>query len=82
MVAAVTVMAELGDLTRFDNPKQLMSFLGLTPSEHSTGDKKKKGAITKTWNQHARRVLVEAGWSYRFPTKVSKEMQKDRHNFD
>ncbi len=76
MVVAVTIMAELGDLTRFDNPKQLMSFLGLTPSEHSTGDKKKKGAITKTGNQHARRVLVEAGWAYRFSAKVSKEMQK------
>jgi len=60
MVVAVTIMSELGDLTRFDNPKQLMSFLGLTPSEHSSGDKKKKGAITKTGNQHARRVLVEA----------------------
>ena len=76
MVVAVTIMAELEDLTRFDNPKQLMSFLGLTPSEHSSGDKKKKGAITKTGNQHARRVLVEAGWAYRFPAKVSKEMQK------
>ena len=76
MVVAVTIMAELGDLTRFNNPKQLMSFLGLTPSEHSSGDKKKKGAITKTGNQHARRVLVEAGWAYRFPAKVSKEMQK------
>ena len=53
-----------------------MCFLGLTPSEHSGGDKKKKGAITKTGNQHARRVLVEAGWSYRFHAKVSKEMQK------
>jgi len=76
MVVAVTMIAELGDLTRFENPKQLMCFLGLTPSEHSSGDKKKKGAITKTGNQHARRVLVEAGWSYRFHAKVSKEMQK------
>ena len=78
MVVAVTIMAELGDLTRFENPKQLMCFLGLTPSEHSSGEKKKKGGITKTGNQHARRVLVEAGWSYRFPAKVSKEIQK-RH---
>ncbi len=76
MVVAVTMIAELGDLTRFKNPKQLMCFLGLTPSEHSTGDKKKQGAITKTGNQHARRVLVEAGWAYRFNAKVSKEMQK------
>jgi len=76
MVVAVTMMAEMGDLTRFENPKQLMCFLGLTPSEHSSGEKKKKGAITKTGNQHARRVLVEAGWAYRFSAKVSKEMQK------
>ena len=76
MVVAVTIMAELGDLTRFDTPKQLMRFLGLTPSEHSSGEKKKKGGITKTGNQHARRVLVEAGWAYRFPAKISKEIQK------
>jgi len=76
MVAAVTMIAELGDLTRFENPKQLMYFLGLTPSKHSSGEKKKKGATTKTGNQHARRVLVEAGWAYRFHAKVSKEMQK------
>jgi len=76
MVVAVTMIAELGDLTRFKNPKQLMCFLGLTPSEHSTGERKKQGAITKTGNQHARRVLVEAGWAYRFHAKVSKEMQK------
>lgn len=80
MVVAVTMIAELGDLTRFKNPKQLMCFLGLTPSEHSTGDKKKQGAITKTGNQHARRVLVEAGWAYRFHAKVSKEMQKRQEN--
>jgi transposase len=76
MVVAVTIVAELGDLTRFDNPKQLMSFLGLTPSEYSSGERTKRGAITKTGNQHARRVLVEGGWAYRFPAKVSREIQK------
>jgi len=80
MVVAVTIIAELGDLTRFENPKQLMCFLGLTPSEYSSGDKNKKGGITKTGNQHARRVLVEAGWAYRFHAKVSKEMQKRQEN--
>ncbi len=80
MVVAVTIISELGDLTRFEKPKQLMSFLGLTPSEHSTGDRIKKGSITKTGNQHARRVLIEAGWSYRFPAKVSKEIQKRQEN--
>ena len=78
MVVAVTMMAEMGDLTRFANPKQLMCFLGLTPSEHSSGEKKKKDAITKTGNPHARRVLVEAGWPYRFSAKVSKEMQMQK----
>jgi len=76
MVVAVTINTEPGDLTRFENPEQLMWFLGLTPSEHSTGDRQKKGTITKTGNQHARRVLVEASWAYRFHAKVSKEMQK------
>jgi transposase len=76
LVVAVTIVAELGDLTRFENPKQLMSFLGLTPSEYSSGSRQKRGAITKTGNQHARRVLVEGGWSYRFPAKVSREIQK------
>lgn len=76
MVVAVTIVSELGDLTRFDNPKQLMSFLGLTPSEYSSGDRQKRGAITKTGNQHARRVLIEGSWAYRFPAKVSREIQK------
>jgi len=80
MVVAVTIIAELGDLTRFKKPKQLMSFLGLTPSEYSTGDRIKKGSITKTGNQHARRVLIEAGWSYRFPAKISREIQKRQEN--
>jgi transposase len=57
--AAVTLIAELGDLTRFTNPKHLMSYLGLTPSEHSSGERRRQGAITKTGNAHARRVLVE-----------------------
>lgn len=76
IVVAVTIVAEIGDLTRFDNPKQLMSFLGLTPSEYSSGERQKRGAITKTGNQHARRVLIEGGWAYRFPAKVSREIQK------
>ena len=61
--AAVTQMAELGDLTRFANPKHLMSYLGLTPSEHSSGERRPQGAITKTGNSHARRVLVEGAWA-------------------
>jgi transposase len=75
LVTAVTVVAELGDLTRFAHPKQLMSFLGLVPSEYSTGDSRCLGKITKTGNAHVRRVLIEAAWTYRFPARVSRELQ-------
>ncbi|MCY4448152.1 MAG: IS110 family transposase [Chloroflexi bacterium] len=60
VLTAVTVLAELGDLTRFDTPRQLMSHLGLVPSEHSSGPRRRQGGITETGNGHARRVLVEA----------------------
>ena len=76
MVVAVTVISELGDLSRFDNPKQLMSFLGLTPSEYSSGQRQTRGRITKTGNGHVRRILIEAAWCYRYPAKVSPEIQK------
>jgi len=76
IVVAVTMISELGDLTRFDNPKQLMSYLGLTPSEYSSGERVRRGAITKTGNRHARRILIEAAWSYRYPAKVSTKIQQ------
>jgi len=72
---AVTAIAELGDLTRFEKPRQLMAFLGLHPSEHSTGERRRLGGITKTGNTHARRALVEGAWAYRFPARVSKQIQ-------
>jgi transposase len=68
-------VAELGDLTRFDKPSQLMSYLGLTPSEYSTGDHHRQGAITKTGNAHARRALIEGAWAYRYPANVSRHLQ-------
>lgn len=74
-ISALTLIAELGDLTRFDNPRQLMNYLGLTPSEHSSGARRRQGAITKTGNSHARRVLVEGAWAYRYPAKVSRHLQ-------
>jgi transposase len=74
-LAAVTLSAELGDLTRFENPRQLMSYLGLIPSEHTTGERRRQGAITKTGNSHARRVLIEGAWAYRSPAKVSRHLQ-------
>jgi transposase len=72
---AVTLVAELGDLTRFDHPRELMKFLGLIPSEYSTGERRRQGAITKAGNSHARRVLVEGAWAYRYPAKVSRHLQ-------
>jgi transposase len=72
---AVTIVAELGDLTRCDKPSQLMSYLGLTPSEYSTGDHRHQGAITKTGNAHARRALIEGAWAYRYPAQVSRHLQ-------
>jgi transposase len=72
---AVTAIAELGDLTRFEKPRQLMAFLGLHPSENSTGERRRLGGITKTGNTHARRALVEGAWAYRFPAGVSKQIQ-------
>lgn len=73
---AVTAVAELGDLGRFDNPRQLMAYLGLVPSENSTGERRRLGPITKAGNSHARRVLVEGAWAYRYPARVSPLIQK------
>jgi transposase len=70
-LVAVTVAAEIGDLRRFDNPRQLMAFLGLVPRERSTGDAVRRAGLTLAGNRHARRVLVEAAWSYRHPARVS-----------
>jgi transposase len=75
LISAVTVLAEIGDLSRFRNPRELMGYLGLVPSESSTGDKVKRGGITKTGNHRARRILVEAAWAYRYPPRVSREKQ-------
>lgn len=73
LVGAATLVAELGDITRFDNPRQLMSYLGLVPSEHSSGGTRRQGGITKAGNGAARRMLIEAAWSYRFPARISRE---------
>ncbi len=75
-VAAVTLLAELGDISRFDSPTQLMAFLGLVPSEHSSGRRKRKGAITLAGNAHARRMLIESAWSYRFPPRQTMHLKR------
>lgn len=75
-LAAITLLAELGDITRFDSPKQLMSYLGLVPSEHSTGKRRRQGSITCVGNAHARRMLVESAWSYRFPARQTMHLKR------
>jgi transposase len=80
LVNAATLIAELGDLSRFTNPRQLMAYLGLVPSEHSSGASIKRGGITKAGNRAARRLLVEAAWSYRFPARLSREMLLRQEN--
>ena len=75
LVNAATLIAELGDLSRFANPRQLMAYLGLVPSEHSSGASVRRGGITKAGNGAARRLLIEAAWSYRFPARVSRELR-------
>jgi transposase len=72
---AITIVAELGDLTRFENPRQLMSYVGFIPSEYSSGERRHQSSITKAGNSHARRVLIEGAWAYRYPAKVSRHLQ-------
>jgi transposase len=74
LIVATTTLAEIGDLTRFESPVELMSYLGLVPSEHSSGRTTRRGSITKTGNGHVRRVLVEAAWAYRLPARVSRKL--------
>ena len=74
-LVAITVVAELGDLTRFDSPRQLGAFVGLMPSEYSSGSSRRQGGITKAGNGRARRALIEGAWAYRHPAKVSQHMQ-------
>src|SRR6516165_10614504 len=66
---AVTFVAEIGDLRRFDNPRQLMAFLGLVPSERSTGEPVRRASFTLAGNKRARRLLIEGAWSYRYPAR-------------
>lgn len=75
LLVATGVVAELGDLTRFDHPRKLMSYLGLVPSEHSSGGKRHIGAITKCGNTRARRLLVEGAHTYRYPANISTDLQ-------
>jgi len=78
VVAAMTLVSEIHDFRRFDSPLQLMSYLGLTPGEHSSGESRRQGGITKTGNTHARRLLVEISWHYRHRASVGKGLRERR----
>ena len=83
LLAATTIVAEIGDLRRFATAPQMMSFLGLVPSEKSSGGSIKKGNITKTGNSHVRRLLVEASWTYRHNARKTAHIQrKAKHTTD
>ncbi len=75
-IVAVTTVAEIGDMNRFEKPRRLMAYLGLVPSEASTGDSTHRGSITKTGNGHVRRILIEASHAYGFPARVSRHLLK------
>ncbi len=79
---AYTFVAEAGDLRRFAEPKRLMAWLGLVPSEHSSGGTRRQGGITKTGNRFARTALVEAAWAYRHPAKVSAIIERRAQDLD
>lgn len=74
-LAAVTLVAELGDLARFAHPRSLMAYLGLVPSEFSSGGNRHQGSITRAGNKQARRILVESAWTYRFNPRVSRPIE-------
>jgi len=75
-LTAVGLLAEIGDINAFKHPKQLASYLGLVPSEQSSGTRRRQGAITKAGSSHARRLLIEAAWHYRRPPRVSLTLKR------
>lgn len=79
LINAVTWVAEIGDFTRFTHPSQLMSYIGITPSEDSSGQKRRQGAITKTGNEACRRAIIEAAWQYRLPARVTPHIRARHH---
>ena len=72
LMNAVVLVAEVGDFTRFSNPRQLMAYFGLVPGERSSGQTIRRGGITKTGNTHARRALVEGAWAYRMKARIGR----------
>jgi transposase len=75
-LSAVTIAAELGNISRFEGARQLMGYSGAVPSEDSSGKRKQRGSITKTGNSHLRRIAVEAAWSYRLRPGIGPALRK------
>lgn len=75
VVSSIGLVAEIGEFARFDHPRKMMAYLGLVPSEHSSGNRVRKGSIAKTGNAHARRLLTEAAWNYRFTPRIGRAAQ-------
>ena len=76
LITATSLAAEIGSFKRFSTPRQFMAYVGLVPSEYSSGESRRQGKITKTGNRHVRRLLVESAWSYRFTPSVKGELKK------
>lgn len=75
-ITATSLVAEIGSFTRFRHPRQLMGYVGVVPSEESSGETRRQGNITKTGNRHVRRLLIESGWSYRYKPALKGELLK------
>lgn len=81
LVTAATIVSELGDISRFSSPRELMSYAGMVPSEHSSGKSIRRGSITKTGNAHLRRVFVETAWHYRHQPGISDNLRNASETF-
>jgi transposase len=75
-IHAMTIVAEICDLKRFDHPRNLMSFLGLVPCKFSSGASKQRGSITRAGNSRVRKQLIESAWNYRHPAKISRAIEQ------
>lgn len=81
-LTAVGLAAEVGDFRRFTHPRLLASYLGMVPSEQSSGEQRRQGAITRAGSKHARRLLVEAAWQYRSPLRLSSQLAHRQRGHD
>ena len=79
LLNAATWVCEIGDFSRFTHPRELMSYIGITPSEDSSGERRRQGGITKTGNEACRRAIIEAAWQYRLPARVTPHIRQRHH---